>query len=92
MFKKLVSCLLVLISIFTFTLTINVKAESEISLENIEEMRGVWVSTVGNLDFKIKQGTTSENDILKWKNYFLDILETVVEFKKINGKMTTGYS
>ena len=77
MFKKLVSCLLVLISIFTFTLTINVKAESEISLENIEEMRGVWVSTVGNLDFKIKQGTTSENDILKWKNYFLDILETV---------------
>ncbi|MBQ8292384.1 MAG: family 10 glycosylhydrolase [Bacilli bacterium] len=75
--KRILSCLLVLMSCFVLSLTFNVKAETEVSLEGIEEMRGVWVSTVGNLDFRIKQNTTSEKDILKWKTYFLDILEQV---------------
>ena len=79
MIKKIAIFLLVLMSIFTLSITGNVKADSTISLDGVEEMRGVWVSTVGNLDFRIKQGTTSEKDILKWKTYFLDILKTVEE-------------
>ena len=67
MAKKIFSFLMLLISVFTLTSTFKVEAE-EVSLENIEEMRGVWVSTVGNLDFRIKQNTTSEADIQKWKN------------------------
>lgn len=78
MIKKIFSFLMILISILVITTTFKVEAE-EISLENVEEMRGVWVSTVSNLDFKIKQNTTSEADIQKWKNYFLDILNTVEE-------------
>ena len=76
MIKKILSFLMMVISVFALTSAFSVKAE-EVSLENVEEMRGVWVSTVSNLDFKIKQNTTSEADIQKWKNYFLDILKTV---------------
>ncbi len=76
MAKKILSFLMLLLSVFALTSTFKVEAE-EVSLENIEEMRGVWVSTVGNLDFRIKQNTTSDADIQKWKNYFLDILKTV---------------
>ncbi len=79
MLKKLFSLFLVLTSVLALSGTFRVAASEEVSLENVEEMRGVWVSTVGNLDFKIKQGTTSEKDILKWKTYFLDILKTVEE-------------
>lgn len=78
MVKKLLSCLAILLGVLSLIGTFKVQAE-EVSLENVEEMRGVWVSTVSNLDFKIKQNTTSENDIQKWKNYFLDILKTVEE-------------
>lgn len=76
--KKIFITLLMFFSICGLILTnaFGVKAE-EVSLDGVEEMRGVWVSTVGNLDFRIKQNSTSETDILKWKTYFLDILEQV---------------
>ena len=75
--KKILTSLILVCSLLCIPLMFSVKAESTSELENVIGMRGVWVSTVGNLDFKQKQGTTSEKDILKWKNYFLSILDQV---------------
>lgn len=41
---------------------------------NLVEMRGVWVSTVYNMDVP-KQNGTSEEDINKWKAYYISILD-----------------
>lgn len=82
--KRIFICLVTFVSLLglMITKTHSVQAE-EISLDTVEEMRGVWVSTVGNLDFRIKQNSTSETDILKWKTYFLDIL-TQVQANNLN--------
>lgn len=78
--KKILLCCLLICSILFIPFSQNVKAETtDAELANAVSMRGVWVSTVGNLDFKQKQGSTSERDILKWKTYFLNILDKVEE-------------
>lgn len=78
--KKILLCCLLICGMLFIPFSQNVKAETtDAELANAVSMRGVWVSTVGNLDFKQKQGSTSERDILKWKTYFLNILDKVEE-------------
>ena len=55
--KKILTSLILICSLLCMPLMFNVKAESTDELENVIGMRGVWVSTVGNLDFRQKQGT-----------------------------------
>lgn len=51
-------------------------------VEPTEEMRGVWVATVSNIDIA-KQGGTSESAINKWKENYLAILERI-KLNKMN--------
>ena len=78
--KKILLCCLLICSMMFIPFSPSSQAQTnEEELENTIGMRGVWVSTVGKLDFRHKQGTTTEKDILKWKTYFLNILDKVEE-------------
>ena len=78
--KKILLCCLLICSMLLIPFLPSSQAQtSDAELENTVGMRGVWVSTVGNLDFRQKQGSTAEKDVLKWKTYFLSILDKVEE-------------
>ena len=65
--------------VITLLLTVVVfvpKSEAAISGENVSELRGVWVSTVSNIDITTQKGT-GEKAIKDYQNVLLTILDKV---------------
>lgn len=81
-FKKSLFFLMV-IGLMLLTLpSFPVSAETVSYVEPMEEMRGVWVATVSNIDVA-KQAGISEAAINQWKQNYLSILERI-KLNKMN--------
>lgn len=69
--KKIVTAVLLVFTLMFFVKTPNVNAL--VIDDSLEELRGVWVSTVSNLDI-VRQNGTNEKAINDYKNELLDVL------------------
>lgn len=84
--KILLSCLILVLSLFIFASNIKTEAAwsgpSSVNAANYkvktEEMRAIWIATVYNMDIGAQLGT-SEKAINDWKQKYIEILDAAEE-------------